>query len=166
MKLALVDIDGCLVDYPKVFLDWLEKEKEKSFDTLEQCKKELGIEVYEGYKLLYRLSDEKRYLKLIDGAESVLKYLKQKGFCIWLITTRPKMETVLRNTVYWIISNKLQSNNVIFTENKIEFIEQLKTVNILIDDDENILRRYNNTSIKCFDANWNETLSELKREYK
>jgi hypothetical protein len=145
-KLAVVDIDGCLCDYPnKVFFDFIEKETSSRFESLEDMKSIL----HDGYRPLkdkYRLSGLKRTLALKEGALDVLHFLKTLDYKILIFTSRPKTTQVMDDTYYWLIKKKIPFDFLFFSRPKeITFIHS-KTDILLIDDDIRGLMNYKNLS--------------------
>jgi uncharacterized HAD superfamily protein len=142
MKTVIVDIDGVLTDYPNCFLHWVKHVKNMYFNSVKDMKKHLGIEEYEKIKMEYRSSHIKRTLDVNNGFINILNKLHADGFTIWILTTRPNIEPVSTDTVFWLNNNKIPYDAVFFIKDKKEFLQSSSHNNImvLIDDElSNIL---------------------------
>lgn len=143
-KLAVVDIDGCLCDYPnKVFFDFIEQETSFRFESLEDMKKTLHND-YRPLKDKYRLSGLKRTLALKEGALDTLHFLKSLDYKILIFTSRPKIPQVMNDTHYWLMKKKIPYDFLFFSRPKdITFVHS-KTDILFIDDDIRGLMNYKN----------------------
>ena len=135
--IVIIDLDGCLTDYPRVFLSWVAENKGFSCDSLEAMKASMSRDDYEEIKHSYRISGVKRSLPVSSGVKEALEDLKRNGIDIWVVTTRPSWEPVFSDTKYWLNTNNLPYHELFFVSNKPEFIEQnlSKGIRVVIDDD-------------------------------
>lgn len=136
-NIAIVDIDGCLTDYPKVFLSWVSKHRGISFSSLEAMKNSMSRGDYEALKHSYRISGVKRNLPVYPYAKETLEALKRNGMGIWIITSRPKWEPVFSDTKYWLNTNDVPYDELFFVGNKQDFMKQIpeKRIRIIIEDE-------------------------------
>jgi len=140
-QIVIVDIDGPLTKYPQHFLEWVRNNFGISFKFLDDFKKEVSSKEYEKIKHKYRTSGIKRSLPLINYSKQTLVKLKKSGYDIWIMTSRPKWEPVKSDTIYWLKSNDLPRDRLIFVKNKLLFIKKNEKANlkIIIDDDSEII---------------------------
>ena len=89
MKVITLDIDGVLNNYPFCWLDYIELQQNKKFNSLTEAKEGLGQEVYSQIKESYRTSGYKGTLPVNPIAADFTKLLKQKGYKIIVSTSRP-----------------------------------------------------------------------------
>ena len=127
-KVVGVDIDGVLADYPRSFVDFINKElgtnytmdMVDSYDIYE-C---LGISTELGVKLKdrYRQTGQKRFIPVCEGAKEMLTWLREQGYKIMLLTARPYQEykRVFADTLEWLDKNELPYDSIIFDEKKEE----------------------------------------------
>ena len=146
-KLAIIDIDGVLCDYPnEVFFKFVFKTKNKKFISKDDIISALGESEYEKLKLEYRLSGDKLNIKPKFAAKESLSKLKENGFEIWIVTSRPKWDPVARHTFLWLTNNNFTFDHLMFIEKKGSL--KLNTNYdrcIIIDDDFEGLKDYINS---------------------
>lgn len=140
-NIAIIDIDGCLVDYPNVFLSWVFEFKGISFSSLQDLKDSMSLNKYEKLKHSYRVSGIKRQLPLLPNALETLSVIKSRGMKIWIATTRPEWEPVASDTKYWLDKNNLPYDDLFFLANKQSFLKTVKDdrIRIIIDDDYTVV---------------------------
>ncbi len=139
--IVVTDIDGCLVDYPKVFLSWVAENKNLAFNNLSDLRASMPTEEYENIKHHYRISGAKRAFSVLSDAKETLQWLKSKGLSIWVVTTRPDWEPVVSDTKHWLKASGIPYDELYFTENKKSFIanglkDKLKFKFVIEDDSE------------------------------
>jgi hypothetical protein len=141
-KIAIFDIDGVLADYPKCFLSWVNDNYNLKYDSIDEMKKTIEISRYEEIKLKYRQCGIKRKLPIDKDIVSLIKKCKNVGFTIWIVTTRPDIEPVKSDTLFWLKNNKVPFNEVFFVNDKKSFLKNLKcnkNINLILDDELNKL---------------------------
>lgn len=127
-KVVGVDIDGVLADYPRSFVDFINKElgTDYTMDTVDsydiyEC---LGISTELGVKLKdrYRQTGQKRFIPVCEGAKEMLTWLREQGYKIMLLTARPYQEykRIFADTLEWLDKNELPYDSIIFDEKKEE----------------------------------------------
>lgn len=155
-KIVMIDIDGCLTDYPQVFLDWVAENEGITYPNIETMKKTLSKERYEEIKTNYRLSGIKRTLPLIDGVKETLELIRQKGWIIWIATRRPHKHCFY-DTKYWLDSNKIPYERLFLVDDKKLLLNKNRNIKIVVDDDVNFITWINeNTNATGFVGDWNE----------
>ena len=140
-KIAIVDIDGCLNNYPYHFLDFANDITRNSYLSVSDFK-ESDISSYNKAKLKYRVSGEERNNVLNNDTHAFLHDLKIKGYTIVLLSARPyeKIKRLYSDTVHWLNSNDLPYDYLVFNKNKDQYIiDNLKGCNVVfcVDDDIN-----------------------------
>ena len=151
-RVAIVDIDGCLTDYPNpVFFSFIKHKTGRDFDNLDDLKRKLGSD-YENLKSLYRSSGLKRSLDLRTDAYKGLSYLRNCGFHIYIATSRPNRMDVVSDTHYWLNDLALPFDEIFFTGDKTKFHFCTFDRDVIIIDDEfkNISNYLGLTGVKIF----------------
>jgi len=141
-KIALIDIDGVLSDYPETFLSMYGK----SYSTIEEFKRE-DLQEYTISKDLYRKEGHKNFLQTKEYAQPFLDLLRRRNIKIILLTSRPikKYPRMYHDTLSWLDKNNLVFDSIIWESKKAEYaISKLKNKNIVlcIDDEIENVRKY------------------------
>ncbi|GAH16034.1 unnamed protein product, partial [marine sediment metagenome] len=132
-KTILVDIDGTVNNYPKCFLDWVELNTGQSYMTVVEMKEKIGSANYQNIKYKYRMSGVKRELPVYHSSIKVLSEFKNKGCQIWFYTTRPRIQKVMDDTVFWL-NKYFMYNQLFFVDNKKDFLNKhMPTISLVID---------------------------------
>jgi uncharacterized HAD superfamily protein len=125
-KVIGVDIDGVLADYPKSFVQFINKELGTDYPT-ENLKdyniaESLGLPMEQVMMLKhrYRETGEKRYIPVIDGAKEMLQTFRDAGFVVVLLTARPykQYKRMFADTQEWLHRNELMYHSIIWDEEK------------------------------------------------
>lgn len=140
-NIVITDIDGCLTDYPKVFLSWVSEYKGISFNSLEALKASMSHDDYEALKYSYRISGVKKSLPVYPNAKETLEMLKRSGMEIWIVTRRPNWEPVVSDTKFWLGKNNLPYDEIFFVANRKDFFKNTldSGVRVVIDDEYEVL---------------------------
>jgi uncharacterized HAD superfamily protein len=145
-KIAGIDIDGVLCEYPDDFISFANETLGKNL-PLKPLDSDLGSYLglsrkeYLDLKHLYRLSGRKRTLKVKDGAKEFLLELKKNGYSIVLLTARPcdKYADVYVDTVEWLRLNEIPYDAIIYGEAKEEKLlkefDDLNRISFFLDDE-------------------------------
>mgnify|MGYP001320809475 CR=1 FL=1 len=135
-KVALIDIDGCLTEYPNPkFFEFIKNETGKNFDDLVELKNTLGEE-YEKFKSLYRQSGIKKTLELKEDALNTLNLIKKLKYDIYITTSRPNRYDVVADTHFWLQTNSVPYDDIFFTGDKSIFHFCCIGRQVLVVDDE------------------------------
>lgn len=154
-KVVGVDIDGILADYPRSLVDFMNTkecrdlvdglskhivfshEAVKSYDIFA----DFGIdrETAKQVKHYYRETGYKRYIPVYSDAKRFLTTLRDKGYVIALVTSRPYKEynRIFADTMTWLENNELPYDVVLWAEDKgTKLVEEFGKDNIefFIDD--------------------------------
>lgn len=149
-QLIICDLDGCLNNYPQCFVDWVNSKLGVNFDSITQAKESLG-EKYESVKYDYRICGAKRELEVREGAEKVLRLLRKRGYRIHIITHRPAFSPVKEDTMYWLQKNRLEYDELVFTNEKYGYVSRYKNdIAFIIEDDTELAARIKSDGIKVF----------------
>lgn len=153
----MLDIDGILIEYPKVFLIWTKSTKDLDFMTLEEMKESMTVEQYEAIKKEYRYSGVKRELPIVDGAKEIMLMLKKLKWNIWVVTSRPNMHPVNTDTRYWL-DNNVPYDKLTFQKDKKKLFNKSNGIKLVVDDNQEFLEwvKQNHTDIYVSNGNWNE----------
>lgn len=164
-KIAGVDIDGVLADYPRSFVDFINEQTGRHIDShsiteygiAEQLVKDFGMNKQEVAMLkhLYRDSGQKRFIPVIEGARQFLDELKYMGYIVVLLTSRPVKEykRIFADTQYWLANDKLHYDAILFDDAKGErlFKEFGKDkVEFFVDDVASFANGISSNGIKCY----------------
>jgi len=162
LDIVLVDIDGCLVSYPAVFLQWVEKTTGIKHEDIEDMKASMTKDEYEEIKQSYRNSGVKRILPIRPGARKTLKLFKKHKWIIWIATKRPNIAPVNRDTRYWL-DNHIPYDLLLFMDDKRKLFDGSNNIKMVIDDDATLLDwvSVNRKHIRTSNGNWNEIRKQL-----
>jgi uncharacterized HAD superfamily protein/phosphoribosyl-ATP pyrophosphohydrolase len=155
-----VDIDGVLADYPRSFIEFINKEMKTNYDYKDiksyDIAESLSLPPEECAKLknLYRETGQKRFIPVIDGAKQFLEELKYLGYTIVLLTSRPydKYKRMFGDTQYWLVQNKMMYDAILWDEKKGErLIEEFgkDKVKLFIDDVASFANNIGKLGMKC-----------------
>lgn len=160
-KIAGIDIDGILADYPRSFVEFINQAKGTNFDYRNvkeyNIAEELGLSTEEicRYKHEYRDTGAKRFVPVIDGAKQFLDELKYMGYTVVLLTSRPvdKYKRIFADTQYWLAENKLHYDAILFDEWKGErLIKEFgrDKVEFFVDDVAGFANGISEAGLKCY----------------
>lgn len=184
-KVVGVDIDGILADYPRSLVDFMNTkecrdlvdglskhivfphEAVKSYDIFA----DFGIdrETAKQVKHYYRETGYKRYIPVYSDAKRFLTTLRDKGYVIALVTSRPYKEynRIFADTMTWLENNELPYDVVLWAEDKgTKLVEEFGKDNIefFIDDVAEYANSVADRGIRTYlmDKTYNRT-SELNQ---
>ena len=114
-KICSIDIDGILNYYPDCWVDFINRETGLNFKDKAEAKRGLSPEEYRSLKDRYRTSEFKANLPIRQSALELLKHLKDKGYLITLVTSRPfKNYPLLADvTAKWLTKNNIPYDTLI-----------------------------------------------------
>ena len=117
-KIAFIDIDGVLADWPGGFLRWA-----GGFKTLDRFKKHFDKKEQYKLKSEYRTCGIKAELDVLDGAKEFMKDAC-KRYNVVLLTARPykKYFRIYSDTLKWLKDNDICYDAVVFDEEKEKYI--------------------------------------------
>ncbi len=151
-----LDIDGTLGDYyehftwfASLYLQRVVRPAWSSYSEME-FSDALGLpkEVYRQIKLAYRQGGMKRSLPMHDGADHLVKWLRDCGVQVWICTTRPwnRLDNIDPDTQFWIDRNLGRVDGVIYGEEKyldlIDCVGKERVIGVVDDLPENYIRAY------------------------
>ena len=129
-RIAAVDIDGVLADYPRSFVEYVNHElgtqytvdSVVSYDVYTSLG--LSVEIGMYLKDRYRETGQKRFIPVLPGAREFLQRLQAEGYTIVLITARPyeQYSRIYADTLEWLARNDLEYDFLIFHEKKEEYL--------------------------------------------
>ena len=137
-KIALIDIDGCLSDYPNsLFLDLLKKETGLKFNSKDEILDKLGVSKYNFFKSMLRINGLKIKYNFRSDALNSIKFLKKEGYEIWINTSRPNIGENHKNSILWLKKNNISYDHLIFTGKKGNFyISPFELHSLIVIDDD------------------------------
>lgn len=156
-QIVICDIDGVLGDYPKTFLEYvvsrersggrdckIDTDNVTSYNLYEYLEGVVSTRDLKRYKQEYRESGEIRKEKTNLGAVEFLKKLRDRGFYIVLLTSRPfdQYKNLYLDTYIWLKSNDFEFDMLINDSKKRDKIVKLSensTVKFIVDDDPKIV---------------------------
>jgi uncharacterized HAD superfamily protein len=154
-KIAFLDIDGILAEWPDAFLNLIQKKTKTKFSSIDDVEVALGKKVLVDLKTEYRLSGIKRKLKAIDGSVEFTSRLRTKDYFIILLTARPYKEVfrIYSDTLYWLKKNKFCYDAIIWNENKELFVLQHfmnHNIQFAVDDSVDNAKKLAKNKIKVY----------------
>jgi len=125
-KIAGIDIDGVLADYPHYFLKYVRKYAKTDLKVEDlndyNLYQELGlpIELTKQLKHDFRQSGQLANVPLISGAKEMLDGLKNNGYSVVLLSSRPykQYKRIFADTKEWLNKNDLYHDVIIWGEDK------------------------------------------------
>ncbi len=125
-KIAGIDIDGVLADYPHYFLRYVRKNAKTDLKVEDlndyNLYQELGlpIELTKQLKHDFRQSGQLANVPLIPGAKKMLDSLHKNGYNIVLLSARPykQYKRIFADTKEWLDKNNLYHDAIIWGEDK------------------------------------------------
>jgi len=87
-SLAVLDLDGVILDSHTAWLDWVHAQTGRRFKTRMMARVGLGNEDYEGLKDTYRRT-EKATIPQFRGMDRLVDLLHQRGLLVVIVTARP-----------------------------------------------------------------------------
>jgi len=147
-KIAFIDIDGVLADWPGGFLEWA------GYDSLKQFKEKVDKKEQYRIKAEYRTCGVKAKLKVLSGVESFMKRTCEK-YSVVLLTARPykKYFRIYSDTLKWLKDNDICYDAIVFDEEKEKYIiNNFNTdqVAFCIDDDIQNANKLHDSGFKVY----------------
>jgi uncharacterized HAD superfamily protein/NTP pyrophosphatase (non-canonical NTP hydrolase) len=174
-KIAGIDIDGVLGDYPRSFVEFINEQLGTTYDYRTVKSYDVGAalglppEVSASLKHMYRETGQKRFIPVIEGAKQFLDELKYMGYIVVLLTSRPyqQYKRIYGDTQYWLAEGKLQYDAILWDERKGERLIQefgRDKVEFFVDDVGNFANGISDAGMKCYLINkpYNEDIQIKK----
>lgn len=126
-KIAGIDIDGVLADYPERFISYVNEKIGTSFKVedlkeynLYEAITDVPTDVMLDLKDEFRKSGELKNMKVMDGAKNFLYKLKDNNYHIVLLSARPYKEykRIFADTQEWLDKNNLLYDAILWDEDK------------------------------------------------
>lgn len=136
-RIALVDIDGVLAQFPEYFIKCFNKEHNTDYKYYD----DIPIEMRNVYKEYYRASGMKAQIPLLNNAKEFLCELKNKDYTVILFTNRPVYlyKNIAYDTTKWATINNLKYDAILFAEDKmLDVIKKFNVNNIKLYVEDNI----------------------------
>ena len=136
MKKAVIDIDGVLNNYPRMFVDYCNEQLNEKFKSLQEIKQTLSYASYKAIKQAYRQSDAKHKATVSKGAKELLDYLSNNGYLVYIVTARKLFsDDCLERTVNWLKINNLRYDYMYCSAKKdFTIFEKFGHIDLFIDD--------------------------------
>tara|TARA_R110000744_G_scaffold3594_2_gene13548 strand:+ start:10566 stop:11498 length:933 start_codon:yes stop_codon:yes gene_type:complete len=147
-KIAFIDIDGVLADWPGGFLEW------SGYDSLSDFKRLVDKKEQYRIKSEYRTCGVKAKLNVLDGAKQFMKDACKK-YSVVLLTARPykKYFRIYSDTIKWLKDNGICYDAIVFDEEKEKYIINNfdpEQVAFCIDDDINNANKLNDSGFEVY----------------
>lgn len=136
-KTCIFDIDGVLNYYPQCYIDFVNKELGLKLETLDVIKTVLSQKDYKALKYKYRTCGIKEELKVRQSAKDLMYKLKQMGYYIIVLSSRPvdKINALIMQTTNWLKDNGIDYDYLMFGENKhLDIIQKFGNVEFVVED--------------------------------
>lgn len=164
MKKAVIDIDGVLNNYPETSISFFNSHLDTKFTTLEEMKTTLTFKEYKSVRKEYIRSATKHDAPLKEGAKELIDYLKQKGYLIYIVTSRQLFkENQLEKTILWLKKHKIDYDYIYCSIKKdFTIFEKFGHVDFVIED--NVKNLYDIEKING-DANYFNVMNSENKDY-
>lgn len=143
-KICYLDIDGVLNDYPECWLNFLKQHWSEvtlslplQIVNLHQAKQEIPFQIYKDLKWAYRESGYKENIEPNPMASTMTWHLRQQGYHIVIITSRPVKThpSLFKQTINWLQKNDIKFDDLIFDEDKhISVLKRYPHLNFGVED--------------------------------
>lgn len=137
MKIALLDLDGCLCKYPDDWIKFVNEKTNNSFSKLNMIKEVIPFQKYKDLKMDYRTSGIKANIEMVKGADTFVKKLRDSGYIIIILTARPIYEIpeVFRDTLFWLRKNKIEHDLLFYGKSKhINILKYFPNISFMVED--------------------------------
>ena len=174
-KVAIIDIDGVLADYPRCIMDYIHRKTGiapmdiGTYDIYYEYGKVLGHAEVERLKHEFRESGEKRNIPVLPGALELLKGLNNRGYYIAILSSRPvsRYKRIMGDTLEWLNKNNLPYNGVLWDEEKdYKSIAKIPNVRFAVEDNLKFainLAKYIDLVFLIDKKKYNQTQEDLPR---
>jgi len=147
-KIAFIDIDGVLADWPGGFLKWA------GYKSLAQFKSEVDKKEQYRIKSEYRTCGVKATLDVLDGVRSFMESACEK-YNVVLLTARPykKYFRIYSDTIKWLSDNDICYDAIVFDEEKEKYIINNfdpNQVAFCVDDDISNANKLHDSGFKVY----------------
>lgn len=147
-KIAFIDIDGVLADWPGGFLKWA------GYESLAQFKNQVDKKEQYRIKAEYRTCGVKALLDVLQGAKEFMKRTCKK-YNVVLLTARPykKYFRIYSDTLQWLKNNDICYDAIVFNEEKEKYIINNfdpAQVAFCLDDDITNANKLHDSGFKVF----------------
>ena len=152
-KVCAVDLDGVLVDYPKCWIDFVNKETQNEFETLDQMKMILSYKYYKDLKAQYRRSGIKAKLPAKESACKFVKKLQENNYKVILLTSRPYRlyREIWKDTMAWLKTNKITPDGIIWeSEKHWAVLKEFPYLKFLVEDNAEIANQVAKLGYKVY----------------
>lgn len=138
-KVVALDLDGVLCEYPKPWIDYVNKELNTNYLTLNDLKANVDLLTYSKLKSKYRQSGLKAKINKIYYASEFTQMLRNTGYWIVIITSRPykKYYRLYPDTLEWLSNNDITYDALYFEDQKnLRIIEDVPNLNFMVEDNK------------------------------
>jgi len=157
-KVCAVDLDGVLGVYPDHWLKYLNEKTNSNYETLSEAKINIDLITYANIKEEYRLSGSKIDIPMIEGAKEFLLKLKENGYMIVILTSRPykKYFRIFSDTLHWLKKYDLVYDSIIFDANKnMRILQEIPNLEFMVEDRIKYANSVAAAGYKCYLMNKN-----------
>lgn len=124
-KVCFFDLDGILNYYPQTWMDFVNNiDRERcpfpKFDDLFVMKHTIPYQLYKDLKKEYRTCGVKETFELRSGAIGIFEKLKESGFKVVIISSRPvhQYPQLVAQTVHWLDKKIPIYDEIVFEDKK------------------------------------------------
>jgi len=135
-KVCAIDIDGILYPWPEAFVRFYTLRYPNLLDVPFTVIEKMPI--FYQLKEEYRLSGVKAREDVLPGAADFTQHLKDCGYTIILLTSRPyqKYQRIYADTLEWLNTHHIAFDAIIWNENKEKYLhEHFPHISFIVEDD-------------------------------
>ena len=157
IKMAALDLDGVLAQYPGPWLDFLKKETGidvADFD-LSSGTAMIPRDVYSRLKDRWRREGLDRYIPPVAGAKTLVDALVARGYKVVIISARPadRYKRTYSDSIKWLKDHGFAYDAVIWSPDKEDkIIRDLPMVSFVVEDDPANVEKLRRAGIKVYDV--------------
>ena len=173
-KVCAIDLDDTLAESSEHFVKIFNSRNNNTFqyDNRSHIKEKTSVLDYEDFKNYFRESGEKINIKIKEGAKELCINLKQKGYKIVIVSSRPcdKHYRIFPDTLEWLINNEIQYDALYFEKDKhIKILKELPNLSFIIEDNPEYAKQISEQGYRVFlldNPHESESEKELREKLK
>ena len=138
-RICVCDLDGVFTSYPECWLKFIETKTGRHYESLDAARRTLSYSDYVNLKEDYRSSDFKYNLTPREGSSAFTKSLRDQGWFIVLVTTRPASHPELQiRTMRWLEQNSILFDEILFLKRELEVLARYPDFTFGVQDEPQV----------------------------
>jgi len=147
-RVAMVDIDGVLTNYPQGFLSSIGYCSPVKSLKMIDLSNEIDMEYSKLREYKHHWRENGGYKKLETKHDFVPRDLKNSGYKVVMSSNRPfnQYRRIWGDTLEWLVEHNIPFDSLYFSEEKVDIFSQIQKSNIhlVVEDDPSQIQKYSN----------------------